>query len=102
MLEKLPAAVGRALQSRRAGLESTVSHRLPNATSLARIEVHSSAFEAGQPIPVRYTADEAGLSPPLEWKGFPDTGSLHDFAYWTRPVSGKWTHLAWVTGGAAV
>jgi hypothetical protein len=27
---------------------------------------------------------------------------VHDFAYWTRPVSGKWTHLAWVTGGAAV
>jgi hypothetical protein len=29
-------------------------------------------------------------------------GLVHDFAYWTRPVSGKWTHLAWVTGGAAV
>ena len=28
--------------------------------------------------------------------------TMHDFAYWTRPVSGKWTHLAWVTGGAAV
>ena len=24
-----------------------------------------------------------------------------DFAQWTHPVSSDWTHLAWVTGGAA-
>ena len=27
--------------------------------------------------------------------------SLEDFAQWTHPVSSDWTHLAWVTGGAA-
>jgi phosphatidylethanolamine-binding protein (PEBP) family uncharacterized protein len=75
MLEKLPAGVGHALQSRRAGLEATVSHRLRNVSPLARIEVHSSAFETGQSIPVQYTADGAGLSPPLEWKGIPDTAA---------------------------
>ena len=26
---------------------------------------------------------------------------LQDFAQWTHPVSSDWTHLAWVTGGAA-
>ena len=26
---------------------------------------------------------------------------LEDFAQWTHPVSSDWTHLAWVTGGAA-
>jgi hypothetical protein len=26
---------------------------------------------------------------------------LQDFAQWTHPISSDWTHLAWVTGGAA-
>jgi hypothetical protein len=26
---------------------------------------------------------------------------LEDFAQWTHPVSSDWTHLGWVTGGAA-
>jgi len=26
---------------------------------------------------------------------------VQDFAQWTHPISSDWTHLAWVTGGAA-
>jgi Putative addiction module component len=26
---------------------------------------------------------------------------VEDFAQWTHPVSSDWTHLGWVTGGAA-
>jgi len=26
---------------------------------------------------------------------------MEDFAQWTHPVSSDWTHLGWVTGGAA-
>jgi hypothetical protein len=28
-------------------------------------------------------------------------GVVQDFAQWTHPISSDWTHLAWVTGGAA-
>ncbi len=34
-------------------------------------ELRSSAFENGQPIPGRYTADGENLSPPLEWSDPP-------------------------------
>lgn len=37
----------------------------------------SSAFEDGQPIPVKYTADGEDVSPPLAWSGVPaDAKSL--------------------------
>jgi Raf kinase inhibitor-like YbhB/YbcL family protein len=42
---------------------------------MGRIVVQSPAFAPGRPIPVPYTADGAGLSPPLEWKGIPMTTS---------------------------
>lgn len=35
------------------------------------IKVKSSAFEEGQPIPVRHTGDGADVSPPLTWEGVP-------------------------------
>jgi Raf kinase inhibitor-like YbhB/YbcL family protein len=72
MLEKLPASVGEALHNRRAGLENTVYHRLANLMYKTRVEVRSSAFGAGQPIPAAYTADGDGISPPLQWSGIPD------------------------------
>jgi Raf kinase inhibitor-like YbhB/YbcL family protein len=34
-------------------------------------ELKSSAFAAGQPIPLKYTADGQNLSPPLEWSDPP-------------------------------
>jgi Raf kinase inhibitor-like YbhB/YbcL family protein len=42
------------------------------ATDLAEsITVTSSAFEADQPIPSRYTCDGDNISPPLTWDGVP-------------------------------
>ncbi|HKU13072.1 MAG TPA: YbhB/YbcL family Raf kinase inhibitor-like protein [Steroidobacteraceae bacterium] len=37
----------------------------------ASIAVSSPAFGPNQPIPAQYTADGAGVSPPLEWRGVP-------------------------------
>ena len=37
----------------------------------ASIEVSSAAFDHNEPIPVQYTADGAGLSPPIKWRGVP-------------------------------
>jgi phosphatidylethanolamine-binding protein (PEBP) family uncharacterized protein len=35
-------------------------------------EIHSSAFEEGQPIPARYTCEGDDISPPLAWSGAPE------------------------------
>jgi Raf kinase inhibitor-like YbhB/YbcL family protein len=72
VLEKLPIGFGQALKEHRAGLQNIVYHRLLGERRVARIGVHSSAFGNMEPIPVRYTADGEGLSPPLEWYGIPD------------------------------
>jgi Raf kinase inhibitor-like YbhB/YbcL family protein len=37
----------------------------------AKIELASSAFEPGKPIPAKYTADGEDVSPPLSWSGVP-------------------------------
>jgi hypothetical protein len=29
------------------------------------------------------------------------SGHVQNFAQWTHPISSDWTHLGWVTGGAA-
>jgi len=70
MLEKLPESVGESLDGVRAGLENIVFHRL-GRPEMPRLEVLSAAFPAGGSIPVQYTADGAGFSPPLSWSGVP-------------------------------
>lgn len=36
------------------------------------IQISSSAFEEGGLIPMKYTCDDADISPPLEWSGIPE------------------------------
>jgi Raf kinase inhibitor-like YbhB/YbcL family protein len=77
MLEKIPGSIGRALHNQRAGTDKMLLTRLHAEKSIPLFEVRSDAFLDEQPIPARYTADGAGLSPPLEWRGLPvDTKSV--------------------------
>ena len=71
MLEKLPDIVGQALRGRRAGLDKTAFHAVDLRGGMASIAVASLAFADHAPIPERYTADGAGISPPLHWSGVP-------------------------------
>lgn len=71
MLEKLPPAIGRALNHQRAGMEKILFHRDMPAADLARIEITSPAFAPDSELPQRYTADGSGVSPPLRWRGIP-------------------------------
>jgi Raf kinase inhibitor-like YbhB/YbcL family protein len=71
MLEKLPDAVGHALQERRAGLDKLVMNLAGLRAGMAAIEVSSVAFADHAPIPARYTADGEGVSPPVQWQGVP-------------------------------
>ncbi|SNS95948.1 hypothetical protein SAMN06265795_11075 [Noviherbaspirillum humi] len=71
MLEKLPEAVGHALRNRRAGLDQILFNQVHLQTGTAAIDVTSLAFHDHGPIPMAYTADGSGASPPLEWHGIP-------------------------------
>jgi Raf kinase inhibitor-like YbhB/YbcL family protein len=71
MLEKIRASIGEALHNQRAGLEQTVIKRLNTTPRLVLIEVSSSAFAGENTVPAKYTADGAGVSPPLEWSALP-------------------------------
>jgi len=77
VLEKLPDAVGHALRGQRAGLDKTAFQAVDLRAGMAALVVSSLAFADHAPIPERYTADGAGLSPPLQWTGVPaDAASL--------------------------
>lgn len=75
MLEGLPEAVGRMLRDRRAGLDRILFNRVSLRTGQAAIEVRSLAFADHAPIPLIYTADADGRSPPLQWTGVPDAAT---------------------------
>jgi Raf kinase inhibitor-like YbhB/YbcL family protein len=71
MLEKVPAAVGRALHSLRTGADHLAIADTALTGVNASIEVSSPAFDYNASIPSRYTADGEGISPPLEWRDVP-------------------------------
>jgi Raf kinase inhibitor-like YbhB/YbcL family protein len=71
MLEKLPEALGHALQRQRAGLDKILFNRIDLRAGVAQLEVSSLAFADHAPIPMQYTADGEGTSPPLSWRGVP-------------------------------
>ncbi len=64
----LASKFGRAIRRVRPGLGAAATARLPGPATLT---VKSSAFDDGAAMPVRFTEDGAGLSPPLQWTGLP-------------------------------
>jgi Raf kinase inhibitor-like YbhB/YbcL family protein len=56
-----------------AGNDANGGTAVENAT-LTKLELTSSAFQAGQPIPTQFTCDGANQSPPLQW-GEPPPGT---------------------------
>ncbi len=71
MLQKLPESVGHALIHQRAGIDQVVYNHLYRLRATARLEVRSPAFSFNAQLPVRFTADGEGVSPPLVWESVP-------------------------------
>jgi hypothetical protein len=72
VLEKIPAGVGQALRKVRAGRDKLASERGEFEAAPQSIALESAAFEDGEPMPARYTADGDKVSPPLAWQGVPE------------------------------
>ena len=72
MLEKLPDVVGHALREQRAGLDQIAFHKVDLRAGMAALSVTSLAFADHAPLPEKYTADGAGVSPSLAWSGLPN------------------------------
>jgi Raf kinase inhibitor-like YbhB/YbcL family protein len=63
-----------------------------------RIELASTAFAEGQPIPKKYTGEGADVSPPLSWSGLPEgTEELALICDDPDAPRGTWVH--WVVYG---
>ncbi|WP_374471781.1 YbhB/YbcL family Raf kinase inhibitor-like protein [Phenylobacterium sp.] len=70
MLEKIPSGIGHALRGVRAGYEKIVAE--DDFGDIAdTIPLESEAFDDGESIPPRYTADGERISPPLRWRALP-------------------------------
>lgn len=77
MLEKLPISVGHALENHRAGIEKILYNSVALEHGTTRIELASPAFPPNARIPVRFTSDGPGMSPPLQWANIPpETATL--------------------------
>ena len=70
MFQKLPAFFGKALGGVRAGPDKLLLNE-EAASAPETIRVESAAFDDGERIPIRFTADGEGISPPLAWSNLP-------------------------------
>ena len=76
MLENMPHWLGQALSNWRAGADALAIAR-PELTVAMRLTLDSPAFADGARLPVRFTDDGEGVSPPLLWRDLPaGTASL--------------------------
>ncbi|MDO6414749.1 YbhB/YbcL family Raf kinase inhibitor-like protein [Sphingomonas sp. BIUV-7] len=77
MLEHIPSWIGGLLSNIRAGHARLVIVDPGLALGDATIDLSSPAFASGARLPERFTADGAGVSPPLVWGDVPPgTASL--------------------------
>jgi Raf kinase inhibitor-like YbhB/YbcL family protein len=72
MLENLPAGIGRILRGARPGMTELAINDDALAEVPETIALTSPAFADGDALPVRFTADGGGVSPPLAWRSIPD------------------------------
>lgn len=71
MLEKVPSAVGHALEKVRAGLDKVMSED-SGLRGAGLLQVSSPEFADGGALPARCTEDGDGASPAIAWSGAPD------------------------------
>lgn len=76
MLEHVPAWLGKALSNVRAGADKLAIVQPELGGRFAALDLSSPAFADGGRLPPRFTADGAGVSPPLTWGAVPEGTAL--------------------------
>lgn len=72
MLEHVPEWLGRVLKGIRAGADKLCIAQPELGAGFGTIHLSSTAFANGARLPIRFTADGEGVSPPLLWSGVPE------------------------------
>jgi Raf kinase inhibitor-like YbhB/YbcL family protein len=72
MLEHVPQWIGEMLKNVRAGHSKLVIAQDGIYTTGVRLDISSPAFASGARLPIRFTADGKGVSPPLVWGSAPE------------------------------
>lgn len=72
MLEHVPDWLGHLLRNVRAGAAKLAIAEQGLGTKIEAIQLSSPAFAEGGRMPVRFTADGEGVSPPLIWRDVPE------------------------------
>ena len=75
MLEHVPEWLGRALKGVRAGADKLAIAQPGLGEGFGAVQLSSPAFADGGRIPIRYTADGEGASPPLVWSSVPEAAA---------------------------
>jgi Raf kinase inhibitor-like YbhB/YbcL family protein len=71
MLEHVPHWLGNAMRGLRAGADKLVIAAPELGNAFLTLDLASPAFANGARLPVRFTADGEGVSPPLLWRDPP-------------------------------
>jgi len=71
MLEHVPHWLGNAMRGLRAGADKLVIAAPELGSGFMTLDLTSPAFANGARLPVRFTADGEGVSPPLLWRDPP-------------------------------
>lgn len=64
--------LGKVIEPIRAGDDKIAARKLGVAEETRTIDVTSTAFTDGGSLPVTFTADGAGVAPPIAWSNIPD------------------------------
>jgi Raf kinase inhibitor-like YbhB/YbcL family protein len=65
-------SIGKVIEPIRAGDDKIAARKLSVAEDTRTINVTSTAFTDGGSLPVTFTADGAGVAPPIAWSNIPD------------------------------
>jgi len=64
--------IGKVIEPIRAGDDKLASRKLRATEAMRTIQITSSAFTDGGSLPITFTADGAGVAPPITWSNVPE------------------------------
>jgi len=93
----IPLVLGALMLAPTAGCGPQGATELPSVAATNSVELQSSAFTEGGPIPVAYTCDGSNQSPPLAWSGGPPSEEFALILTDLDAPGGGFTH--WIVFG---